>query len=193
MLGKFFVCEVPKEGKYVKAIKVIRDYEDKRKFPMDEVVCADKKINILAEEKDDMGGINVADYRSILRWILRGDTLCDVTIPKDGKIYETVTFSTNGGTYRADKIILSNPRIIDDKLALELYKTSDLPWKSYLQVLSYISTQGFEKTCNAILTDKVNKENAEEALDIFENYLKIEKEQMTELYIDVLSRIKSLI
>lgn len=192
-LGKFFVCEAPRNGKYVKAIKMIEDYEDKRKFPMNEVVYADKEINLLAEDKDDMGGINVANYESVLRWIIRGDTLCDVTIPEDGKIYEAVTFSTNGGTYRANKIILSNPRIIDDELALDLYKSSNLPWKSYFQILAYISTQNFEKTCNAILKDKLNKENAKEALDIFDNYLQRKVNPMPGLYEEILEKIKNLI
>jgi len=147
----------------------------------------------LAEDKDDMGGINVANYESVLRWIIRGDTLCDVTIPEDGKIYEAVTFSTNGGTYRANKIILSNPRIIDDELALELYKSSNLPWKSYFQILAYISTQNFEKTCNAILKDKLNKENAKEALDIFDNYLQKKVNPMPGLYEEILEKIKNLI
>ena len=55
MLGKFFICEAPKKGKYVKAINTIREYQDGRRFPMNEVVIADKKINILATEKEEMG------------------------------------------------------------------------------------------------------------------------------------------
>ena len=45
MLGKFFICEAPKNNKYVKAINTIRKYEDGRKFPMNEVIIADKNIN----------------------------------------------------------------------------------------------------------------------------------------------------
>lgn len=57
MLGKFFICEAPKNNKYVKAINTIRDYEDGRKFPMNEVIIADKNINITAIEKEDMGAL----------------------------------------------------------------------------------------------------------------------------------------
>ena len=90
MLGKFFICEAPKKGNYVKTINTIREYEDGRRFPIDEVIIADKEINIRAISKEDMGGLNVSNYKSILRWLLRGDTLCDITIPEDGKIYETI-------------------------------------------------------------------------------------------------------
>lgn len=191
MLGKFFICEAPKTGNYVKAINMIREYQDGKRFPIDEVVIADKDINILAIEKDDMGGLNVSNYESVLRWLLRGDTLCDVIIPEDGKIYETLSFATNHGTFRADKIILSNPRIINDKLALELYKMSNLPWKSYIQTLPYISTQGFVETCYKIVNDKVNKENANEALEIYDNYLERRTNPMPNLSIEILNEIKN--
>lgn len=193
MLGKFYICEAPKNAKYVKAINTIRKYEDERTFPMNEVVIADQNINIAAIEKEDMGGLNVTNYESVLRWLLRGDTLCDVTIPEDGKIYETISFATNHGTFRADKIILSNPRIIDDKLALELYKISDLPWKSYIQILAYLAAQNFSKTCNEIYKDKINKENAKEALDIYDNYLEKRSNPMPYLYLEILDKIKETI
>ena len=98
MLGKFYICEAPKKGNYVKAINTRKEYKDGRKFPMNEDVIADKEINVKAIEKDDMGGLNVANYQSVLRCLLRGDTLCDVTIPEDGEIYETISFATNRGT-----------------------------------------------------------------------------------------------
>lgn len=193
MLGKFFICEAPKIGNYVKAINMIRDYQDGKRLPIDEVVIADKDINILATDKEDMGGLNVSNYESVLRWLLRGDTLCDVIIPEDGKIYETLSFATNHGTFRADKIILSNPRTINDKLALDLYKMSNLPWKSYIQTLAYMSTQGFVETCYKILNDKINKENANEALEIYDNYLERRTNPMPDLYIEILNEIKNKI
>ena len=142
-LGKFFICEAPRENKYVKAINTIRNYSDGRRFTMNEVVIADKAINIDAIEKEDMGGFNVANYESVFRWLIRGDTLCDVIIPEDTKIYETVSFTTPHGTFRADKIILTNPRVIDDKFAMELYNMSNMPWKSYIQILAYLATENF--------------------------------------------------
>ena len=191
LLGKFFICESPKNGKYVKAINTIREYEDKRRFHMNEIVVADKKINLNAVEIEEMGGLNVSNYESVLRWLLRGDTLCDVTIPEDGHIYETVSFSTNHGAFRADKIILSNPRVIDDNLALELYKVSKLPWKSYMESLVYLTTQGFSKTCNIIVEEKINKKNVKKALEIYKNYFKM-GDSPPELYVEILKKIENI-
>lgn len=190
-LGKFIISEVSKKNKYVKAINTIKEYTDGRKFPINTVVIADKPVNIYAEEKDDIGGFNISTYESILRWLLRGDTLCDVTVPDDCKVFETTNPSTFHGTFRTNKIILSNPRIIDDKLAMELYHLSNLPWKSYIQILSYLSTQGFTNTCHKIVHDKINEKNSKEALEIYDNFLKQKPNPMPELYIEILNMIKN--
>ena len=192
-LGKFYIKEVNKKDSYVKTIRLYSDYEDGKKFELDKEIIADKLINLKATEKDDMGGFNVANNRSVLRWLLRGDTLCDVIIPDDTKIYETFSNATNHGTFRANKIILTNPRRIDDDLALELYKQSDLPWKSYIQILAYISAQGFSKTSYKILKDKIDSKNAKEAMDIFDSFLERRTDPMPELYIDILNKIKEKI
>ncbi len=55
MLGKFFECE------------------------------ADKKINFNAEQQIDMGGFCVSTFDYIFRWLIRGDTLCEVIIPENEK------------------------------------------------------------------------------------------------------------
>ncbi len=191
-LGKLIVRKAENEGNYVKAIKMKKGYEDGRSFPLNEIIVADKKINLRAEDKDELGGINVSNYENVIRWIIRGDTLCDVTIPDDGNIYETVHTATNHGTFRADKIILSNPRIIDDELALDLYKRSNLPWKSYIQILSYISTLDFRKTCDMIVKDRINKDNAQEAIEIFDNYLERRSNPMPELYVEILERLNKM-
>lgn len=192
-LGKLIVRKAENKGDYVKAIKMNKGYEDGRSFPLNEVIVADKEINLLAEDKDELGGINVSNYDNVIRWIIRGDTLCDVTIPDDGNIYETVHTATNHGTFRADKIILSNPRKIDDELALDLYKRSNLPWKSYIQILSYISTLDFRKTCDMIVKDRINKDNVQEAIEIFDNYLERRSNPMPELYVEILDRLNKMI
>ena len=69
---------------------------------------------------------------------------------------------------------------------------SDLPWKSYIQILAYISTQGFTETCYRIFEDKVNKENSREALDIFDNYLERKSNPMPDLYNEILNMIKHM-
>ena len=45
MLGKFFECEADKNIKFYRVIQTVKEYSDGRRFPIDEIVIADKKIN----------------------------------------------------------------------------------------------------------------------------------------------------
>ena len=58
-----------------------------QQIPIDEIVIADKKINFNAEQQIDIGGFCVSTFDYIFRWLIRGDTLCEVTIPEKEKIY----------------------------------------------------------------------------------------------------------
>ena len=66
------------------------------------MVIADKKINFNAEQQIDMGGFCVSTFDYIFRWLIRGDTLCEVIIPENEKIYKTV--SENGIYSRENNI-----------------------------------------------------------------------------------------
>ena len=48
MLGKFFECEANRNGKYYRVIQTIKEYSDGRRFPLNEVVVADNKVNLNA-------------------------------------------------------------------------------------------------------------------------------------------------
>ena len=167
MLGKFFVCQAPKKGKYVKAINTIREYQDGRRFPIDEIVIADKKINFNAEQQIDMGGFCVSTFDYIFRWLIRGDTLCEVIIPENEKIYKTVS---ENGIYIAEKIILTNPTKIDDDFATELYLKSNLPEVSYFKAMTACTICGYIKTALKVCEDKVNKDNVDTAIIELENF-----------------------
>ncbi len=54
-----------------------------------------------------MGGFCITTYDYVFRWLIRGDTLCEVKIPEDSKIYKT---TSNNGIYISEKIILTNPK-----------------------------------------------------------------------------------
>ena len=45
-------------------------------------VCDNFNVN-------DKSGFYFSTYDKILRWLIRGDTLCDVTVPSDGIIVES--------------------------------------------------------------------------------------------------------
>ena len=47
MLGKLFECEADKNRKYYKVIQTIKEYRDGNRFPIDEVVVANKEINLM--------------------------------------------------------------------------------------------------------------------------------------------------
>ena len=69
MLGKFFECE------------------------------ADKKINFNAEQQIDMGGFCVSTFDYIFRWLIRGDTLCEVIIPENEKYIKDLVESCKNIDY----------------------------------------------------------------------------------------------
>ena len=178
MIGKFFECEADRNGKYYRVIQTIKEYSDGRRFPLNEVVVADNKVNLNATDNTKMGGFCISSYEYIFRWLIRGDTLCEVKIPEDTKIYKTVS---KNGIYIADKIILTNPKKIDDDFAMNLYKVSTLPEISYFKAMTACSICGYMKTAIQVCNDKVNKENVDIAIKELEDFC---KRRDDEKYID---------
>jgi hypothetical protein len=66
-----------------------------------------------------MGGFNFSSEDKILRWLHRGDTIYDVSIPKEA---EVILCDEEKGVWRANKIIVTNPQIITDEMVIDLYK-----------------------------------------------------------------------
>ncbi|MBP3595851.1 MAG: hypothetical protein J6J60_00395 [Clostridia bacterium] len=186
MLGKFFECEADKNIKFYRVIQTEKEYSDGRRFPINEVVVANKKINFNAEEQIDMGGFCISTLDYIFRWLIRGDTLCEVIIPDDEKIYKTVS---ENGIYIAEKIILTNPKKIDDDFATELYLISKLPEISYFKAMTACAICGYIKTALKVCEDKVNKNNVDIAIIELEEFC---KRRCDEKFIDDMSAINSV-
>lgn len=72
MLGKFFECEADRNGKYYRVIQTIKEYSDGRRFPLNEVVVADNKVNLNATDNTKMGGFCISSYEYIFGWLIRG-------------------------------------------------------------------------------------------------------------------------
>ena len=178
MIGKFFECEADKNGKYYRVIQTIKEYSDGRRFPLNEIVVGDNKVHLNATDRTKMGGFCISSYEYIFRWLIRGDTLCEVKIPEDTKIYKTVS---KNGIYIADKIILTNPKKIDDDFAMNLYKVSTLPEISYFKAMTACSICGYINTAIQVCNDKVNKENVDIAIRELEDFC---KRRDDEKYID---------
>lgn len=124
--------------------------------------------NPKAENGRDFGGFNYASEECILRWLHRGDTLYDVEIPEDAE-----NIKVEGATtiYRTNKIILKNPRPVDDEMALYFYKISSIPEKSYYKALGAVSNMNYKNTALTILKDKVNKDNIDIVLEEWNDFI----------------------
>jgi len=124
--------------------------------------------NPSASSGKDFGGFNYTTEDCILRWLHRGDTLYDVEIPIDA---ENIKLEGATTVYRANKIIIRNPRKVDDNMALHFYKISNIPEKSYYKALAVVSVMNYKKTAYAILKDKINSDNIDEALEEWNDFI----------------------
>lgn len=124
-------------------------------YKIGEVNVADN-WNPTAEKGRDFGGFNYATEDCILRWLHRGDYVYDVKIPEDA---ENVKIEGATTIYRANKIIISNPRKITDEMAFEFYKKSNIPELSYYKALAAVSVMNYKNTAIQMFRDKVNEEN----------------------------------
>ena len=174
MLGKFFECEADKNIKFYRVIQTVKEYRDGKKFPLNEIVTCERKINLNAETQKDMGGFCISTYNYIFRWLIRGDTLCEDIIPETEKIYKTVS---ENGIYIAEKIILTNPKRIDDNFATELYFNSNLPEVSYFKAMTACAICGYINTAIKVCEDKVNKTNIDIAIKELEDFCQRRKEE----------------
>ena len=121
-----------------------------------------------ADNPRDFGGFNYCDEKCILRWLHRGDTIYEVEIPDDA---ESVKLEGATIIYRTNKIIIKNPKKVDDDLALYFYKISKIPEKSYYKALGVVSIMNYKKTAYAILKDKVNENNIDDVLEEWNNFI----------------------
>ena len=141
------------------------------KYNLNDVTVADT-WNPNVENPKEMGGFNFSTEDKILRWLVRGDTIYDVEIPEDAEVIDCPNESAPHGVFRANKIIISNPRAVTDDMAMEFYKKSNLPEKSYYKSLAGCAIRGYRNTCLQIIKDKVNKDNIDLVLSEWNDFHK---------------------
>lgn len=124
--------------------------------------------NPTATSGKEFGGFNYTTIDCLLRWLHRGDTIYDVEVPKDA---ENIKIEGATTIYRCNKIMLTNPRKMTDEIALEIYKISNIPEKSYYKALGAVSLMNYRKTALAILKDKVNKNNINLVLEEWNDFI----------------------
>ena len=139
------------------------------------------------------GGFNYTTEDNIIRWLHRGDVIYDVKIPEDA---EKVEIDGATKVFRANKIIIKNPKKVDDDLALHYYKISNIPEKSYYKALGVVSIMNYRKTAFAILNDKVNKNNIDEVLDEWNYFIfhdgKGDRKDINPLVKEIEEKIKNI-
>ena len=137
------------------------------KYKINEINISDN-WNPTAGNGRDFGGFNYTTEDCILRWLHRGDTIYDVEIPEDA---ENIKLEGATTIYRSNKIIVKNPKKIDDELALNFYNISTIPEKSYYKALGAVAIMNYKKTAIQILKDKVNLENIDEVLEEWNDFI----------------------
>lgn len=153
--------------KYVRVMDGLESNAGGFDYKLNEVNVANN-WNPSANSGKDFGGFNYCSEDCLLRWLHRGNTIYDVEIPEDA---ETVKIEGATAIYRTNKIIVSNPRPINDDIALHYYKISNIPEKSYYKALGVVAIRDYKKTAEAILKDKINKDNIDEALEEWNDFI----------------------
>lgn len=154
--------------KFVKVMFNLTSGADKDfEYKIDEVNVA-SNWNPNAKNGKDFGGFNYCSEECILRWLHRGDTIYDVIVPDDA---ENIRLDRATTLYRTNKIIISNPKKVDDELALHFYQISKMPEKSYYKALAVVSIMNYKKTAYAIFKDKINKDNIDEVLEEWNDFI----------------------
>lgn len=163
--------ELNKNEKYLKAV-----FGDESHFGDGVYKYKIGEINIASNwnpnDLENTYGFNFSNEANIARWIVRGDTLYDVIIPEEAEVIAINNPSTPKGVFRTNKIIIINPRPITDELALELYKKSDMPEKTYFKTIAGYCVRGHINAAKQIVKDKINIENIDLAIDEFNDFFK---------------------
>lgn len=88
-----------------------------------------------------------------------------------------------------EKMILTNPKKIDDNFATELYLKSNLSEVSYFRAMTACAICGYNNTALKVCEDKVNKNNVDVAIAELEEYCTRRK---NEKFIENISAINSV-
>lgn len=159
---------------------------------LDEITSS-KKWNRTSSDPAEMGGFSFSNETNILRWFVRGDTLYDVKIPPNTEIVQCINPSTPYGVFRANKIIITNPRPITDDLALYYYQKSSIPEKTYYKALAGLALRGCINTAKQLIKDKVTNDNIEEVIREFNDFPKpYRKEDNKEVYAEIVNLLNNI-
>lgn len=152
--------------KYVRVMDGLKSNASGEEFKLNEIITA-KTWNPNETEPEKMGGFNFSTEDKILRFIFRGDTIYDVIIPEDS---EMILVDEEKGIYRANKIIVTNPRTITEEMVLDIYKRTNLPLNRLFQCIYCLLFRKYINVSKYIINDIVNKNNVNDAIKEFEDF-----------------------
>lgn len=170
--------------KYVRVMNGLTSHANGFEYKLNEVNVTDV-WNPNSDDPKDFGGFNFSTEDKVFRWLLRGDTLYDVEIPEDAEMVEVESISAPHGVFRSNKIIISNPRKLNEEIIMDLYLKSDLPEKSYFQCLKFLCFKDCDEVCRRIVREKVNSDNIDLAIDTFENFFDLKEEEKNDIYKEI--------
>ena len=173
--------------KFVRVMDGLKSNAGGFDYKINEVNVA-KKWNPTNFDAEEMGGFNFGTEDKILRWLHRGDTIYDVIIPNDADV---ILVDEEKGIYRANKIIVTNPRTITDDMVLDLYKKNTLSDKIIAQCLMTLIWKNRLEISKYIIKDRVNLDNVNEILEEFVNYAG-EKNLAYESTLEIYSILKEI-
>ena len=156
--------------KYLKVIDGLKSNANGFNYKIGEINIADK-WDTTTYEPELMGGFNFSVEDKILRWLHRGDTLYDVTIPEDAEVIDCPSKNCPHGVFRTNKIIISNPRKLTEDIAMNLYNKSQLLKKTYYQCIVVMLYKNYINVAKQIIKDKVNKDNIDYCINEFERMI----------------------
>lgn len=178
--------------KYLKVVDGLYSNANGYEYRENEInICVN--WNPTADNGKDFGGFNYTKEEYILRWLHRGNILYDVEIPENA---EVIVVASATPVYRTNKIIIKNPREIDDEMALHFYEISNLTEEAYLQALAVVSVRNYKNTAYKILEEKVNKDNIDKAIDEWNKFIyhkgKKDRENVNQLVNDIFQKLNEI-
>jgi hypothetical protein len=150
-------------------VRVMFDNKDVR----DDIDEGFKSEKLAKGEK--FNGTEFTTIDKAVRWLLYGDTLYHISLPRWSVVEELHAKDTNHGLLKTESIIVKDGIKITDRIAMNLYKRSVLYENAYYRTLAAVAIMGYRSTARLILKERINEDNVEEAIKEYTSYVDIEK------------------
>jgi len=178
--------------KYLKVMFSTKSRYSDYEYKIDEVNIANE-WNPFGKTPKEIGGFNFSNDKNIIRWLHNGDTIYDVEIPEDAEVISVINCATPKGVFRSNKIIIKNPRKVDDDMALKFYENTVIPEGAFPKALAGVAVMDYYNTANRIFSDKVSKENISYYLSEWDDFIsKRERKDCNETVKEIDAKLREM-